>query len=205
MARGNRAWRRIADGGLVCAAALLEAIAFAAVIAALVYLWPGSFSVLVLGLYGFICVWMLQAAAVLMALLMLGRAISGAREGWKAVALCAGFIIVIACSNAYILALGHLWGKNFGANVNDVVLSRFLLFDQRAFDFAAAVIVVIGGFLDHLAVTLFHLRQSPLAELVSTVAGWSVTMRSADPVSYTGAIGLLFGFAFSIWRWSARG
>lgn len=197
MTWGNRAARRIADGGLALASVLLEAVAFAAVIAALVYLWPNRFSVLVLGLYGFICVWMLQAAAVLMALVMLGRALAGVRDAWKSVALAAGFIIVIALANAYILSLGHLWHKNFGVTVNDMVLARFLTFDQHAFDVVAAVAGVIGGFLDHVAVALFHLRQSPLAELVNTATAW-LTL-PADAALRTAEYGTLTGLIFAIW------
>lgn len=199
--------RRIADAGLALVTAALEAVAFAAIVGAVVYFLPGKFSVLVLSLYGLICIGLLQAAAVLVLIVMLLRlTFTGKlpREDWRAVLLCGGFLAVIALSNGYILALGHLWERNFVFAVNDIVMTRFFSVDQHAFDIVAAVFAVLGGFLDHLSMSLFHLTEAPLAHSFSVLATWIGHAMPADAVARTGALGLIGGTGFATWRWFAR-
>ncbi|GAA0557013.1 hypothetical protein [Rhizomicrobium electricum] len=200
--------RRAADGGLALVMALLEAVAFAAVIGALVYLLPGKLSVLVLSLYGLICIGLLQAAAVLVLAIMALRLLFTAtlpREDWRAVMLCGGFLAVIALCNGYILALGHLWGKDFGFAVNDIVMTRFFSVDQRAFDIVAAVLAVLGDFLDHVTMAVFHLSQAPLAHALGVLSAWTAHAIPADAVTRTGEFGLISGIVFAGWRAVARG
>jgi hypothetical protein len=198
--------RRAADVGLALVMALFEAVAFAAVIGALVYLLPGKLSVLVLSLYGLICIGLLQAAAVLVLAIMALRLVFTAtlpREDWRAVMLCGGFLAVIALCNGYILALGHLWGKDFGFAVNDIVMTRFFSVDQRAFDIVAAILAVLGDFLDHIAMSLFH--QAPLAHALGVLSAWTAHAIPADAVTRTGEFGLISGIVFAGWRAVARG
>lgn len=207
MGQAFSAARRIADAGLTVVVALLEAVAFAAIVGALVYLLPGKLSVLVLSLYGLICIGLLQAAAVLVLAIMLLRLLfTGTlpREDWRAVLLCGGFLAVIALSNVYILALGHLWDRSFDFAVNDVVMTRFFSVDQHVVDIVAAVFAVLGAFLDHVAMALFHLTQAPLAHAFGVLATWTDHAMPADATARTGALGLIGGTGFATWRWFAR-
>lgn len=202
------ALRRAADAGLAGVVALLEAVAFAAVVGVLVYLLPGKFSVLVLSLYGLICIGLLQAAAVLvLAIMLLRLLLTGTlpREDWRAVMLCGGFLIMVALCNGYILALGHLWQRNFGFAVNDVVMTRFFSVDQHVFDIVAAVFALLGAFLDHVTMALFHLTQAPLAHSISVLAAWIGHAMPADAVARTALFGLVAGTAFAIWTRTAKG
>jgi hypothetical protein len=208
MEREFSAVRRIADAGLAGVVALLEAVAFAAIVGALVYLLPSKFSVLVLSLYGLICIGLLQAAAVLVLAIMLLRLLfTGTlpRDDWRAVMLCGGFLIMVALCNGYILALGHLWERNFGFAVNDVVMTRFFSADQHVFDIVAAVFAVLGAFLDHVTMALFHLTQAPLAHSFSVLAAWIGHAMPADAVARTGLFGLVAGTAFALWTRTAKG
>jgi hypothetical protein len=200
--------RRIANTGLALVVALLEAVAFAAVVGTLVYLLPSKFSVLVLSLYGLICIGLLQAAAVLVLAITLVRVlVSGAwtRDDGRAIVLCGGFLAVIALCNGYILALGHLWGKNFGFAVNDIVMARFFTVDQHALGIVATAFAALGDLLDHVAMSLFHITQAPLAHSLGMLAAWIGNAVPTDAVERTGAVGLIAGIALAGWRRAATG
>jgi hypothetical protein len=194
--------------GLALAAALFKAVVFAAVVGALVYLLPGKFSVLVLSLYGLICIGLLQTAAVLVLLLMLLRLmVTGTlpREDWRAIVLCGGFLAAIALGNGYVLALGHLWGKDFGFAVNDIVMARFFTIDRDVFDIATTVASVLGDYFDHAVMSLFHLTQAPLAHASGVLAAGIADAMPTDAAARTGVFGLVAGAAFAVWTRSAKG
>lgn len=204
------AGRHVTDAALALLQVLLEAVLFAALVAALVFFLPGAFSVTVLSLYGFICVWLLQAAAVLVLIMMTARALisnAAGRDTGKAIVLCGGFLIAVALCNAYILMLGHLWGKDFAMTVDDIALSRFVTADQHIIAIASAALAVLGDFLDHLAVAVFHLHQPPLANFFTAVAARIAHAVPAlsSALERAALLGFTAGFVFAVWRRLANG
>ena len=163
---------RVVDGALALLQAVAAAVLFAAAVAALVYLLPGKFPILILSLYGFICVWMLQIATLLILALTLLRATVSETvraDTPKAILLGAGFLIAVALGNAYILTLAHLWGRSFATTVGGIPLIRFIGADQHVLVAAAAALAVIGDFLDHIFIALFH-GGGPIAMVRASVS-----------------------------------
>lgn len=202
------AGRRLIDGVLAGVQVLLEAVLFAALVATLVFFLPGKFSVAVLSLYGFICVWLLQAAAVLVLILVTARAlVSDAHGTAKAIVLCGGFLIAVALCNAYILMLAQLWGKDFAATVDATPLSRFITADQHVIAIMGAAFAVLGDFFDHIAVSLFHLQQPPIAGFYGAIAARIAHTAAAlsSALERTALLGFVSGLVLAVWAQIAKG
>jgi hypothetical protein len=164
--------------------------------------------VAVLSLYGFICVGLLQAAAVLVLILVTARAlISDAHGTAKAVVLCGGFLIAVALCNAYILMLGQLWGKDFAVTVDAPPLSRFITADEHVIAIAGAAVAVLGNFFDHLAVAIFHLHQPPLARFFAAIAAWIAHSAAAlaSALERAALMGFATGLVLAVWARIAKG
>lgn len=210
MGRFSQSARRASDGGLAALQVLLEALLFAGAVAGLVFLLPGKFSVLVLSLYGFIVVGFLQAAALLILVMMLTRAlvsgVAGA-DALKALVLCGGFIVVVALLNAYILMLGGLWDKSFEAGVDETPLSRFLDADAEVFSGVGSALAAAAGVVDRVVSALFHLKQPPLAAFTAATGTWLMHVGGilGNAAERASLIGFVTGVAFAVWTRAARG
>lgn len=111
----------------------------------------------------------------------------------------------IALCNGYILALGQLWGKDFGFPVNDVVMARVFSVDQHVLNIAMSVLAVLSAFFDHVTVSAFHIAQPPLAHAFGALATQIAHAIPTNAAVRTGATGMIAGVAFAGWIWIAKG
>ena len=172
--------------------ALLEAAGFALGVAALVWLLPGKLPVFVFSLYGLICVWLLQAAAAVILLVMLARGLVNPAlraAAAHAVVLCGGFVAAIALCNAYIQMLAHAWSRNLAVAVDHIPIDRLIGTDAHIF----AALAPGGTLLAHLAAWYTPYRP---AALDGTILGLPLNIL---------AFGAFAGLVVVLWTRLAKG